>query len=83
MGHKIPGKGIAISGQDARNFGREFQEIPHIFQGSVGLQGQITMLQMYKVALTAGKAYNDHRHHHSHYASTTPEPPDVPTEGMR
>lgn len=28
--------------------------------------GEITMVQLYKVALTAGKAHKDHKHHHAH-----------------
>lgn len=42
--------------------------------------GEITMLQLYKVALTAGKAHKDHKHHHAHQfdhsgrAITTPAP---------
>lgn len=31
-----------------------------------GLIGEITMLQLYHVALTAGKAHKDHKHHHAH-----------------
>ena len=30
------------------------------------MQGELTMLQLYNVALTAGKAYIDHKHHHVH-----------------
>lgn len=29
--------------------------------------GEITMLQLYHVALTAGKAHKDHKHHHVHH----------------
>lgn len=42
--------------------------------------GEIAMLQLYKVALTAGKAHKDHKHHHAHQfdhngrAITTPAP---------
>lgn len=81
VGQKIPGKGIALSGQENRYFGKDFQEVAHYQKAVGGLQGEITMVQMYKIALTAGKAYTDHRHHHSHYTSTTPEPPEEPTEG--
>lgn len=28
---------------------------------------EITILQLYKVALSAGKAHRDHRHHHVHH----------------
>nr|CAH7745907.1 unnamed protein product [Callosobruchus chinensis] len=42
--------------------------------------GEITMLQLYSVALTAGKAHKDHKHHHAHQYDhegriiTTPAP---------
>lgn len=50
-----------------------------------GLHMEITMVQMYKVALSAGKAHRDHKHHHVHHfnhegaVSTTqaPLPPPV------
>lgn len=29
--------------------------------------GEITMVQLYGVALTAGKAHRDHKHHHVHH----------------
>lgn len=46
---------------------------------------ELTMVQMYKVALSAGKAHRDHKHHHVHHfnhegvVSTTqaPLPPPV------
>lgn len=28
---------------------------------------EITILQLYKVALSAGKAHRDHKHHHVHH----------------
>lgn len=43
--------------------------------------GEVTMVQLYSVALTAGKAHKDHKHHHVHHfdhdgqAITTPAPP--------
>lgn len=43
--------------------------------------GEVTMVQFYSVALTAGKAHKDHKHHHVHHydhngqAITTPAPP--------
>lgn len=43
--------------------------------------GEITMVQLYSVALTAGKAHKDHKHHHVHHfdhdgqAITTQAPP--------
>lgn len=48
--------------------------------GSGGMLGEIIMLQLYKVALTAGKAHKDHKHHHAHQFDhegrmiTTPAP---------
>lgn len=42
--------------------------------------GELTMLQLYNVALTAGKAHRDHKHHHAHQFDhngnqiTTPAP---------
>lgn len=47
--------------------------------------GEITMVQLYSVALTAGKAHKDHKHHHVHHFDhngqpiTTPPPP-LPTQ---
>lgn len=44
---------------------------------------EITVLQLYKVALSAGKAHRDHKHHHVHHfdheglittTTTTPSP---------
>lgn len=47
--------------------------------------GEITMVQLYSVALTAGKAHRDHKHHHAHeydhngvLLTTTPTPPPNP-----
>jgi hypothetical protein len=48
--------------------------------------GEFTMLQLYHVALTAGKAHKDHKHHHVHHFAhdgsplqlTTPQPPTPP-----
>lgn len=42
--------------------------------------GEITMFQLYRIALTAGKAHKDHKHHHAHQFDhdgriiTTPAP---------
>lgn len=41
--------------------------------------GEITMVQLYSVALTAGKAHKDHKHHHAHHyehdtTNNTPRP---------
>lgn len=81
VGHVIPGGGIAISGQEQLQYGGGFLEPADFSKGSGGFLGEITMFQLYRIALSAGKAYTDHRHHHSHYTSTTPEPPEIPTEG--
>lgn len=35
--------------------------------GSGGYLGELTMVQFYNVALTAGKAHKDHKHHHGHH----------------
>lgn len=59
VGHTIKGGGIAITGQEQRIHGGGFD----IF-GKSGLQGELTLLQLYKAALTAGKAYINHKHHH-------------------
>lgn len=59
VGHVIKGGGIAITGQEQHVHGGGFDII-----GKSGLQGEITLLQLYKAALTAGKAYINHKHHH-------------------
>lgn len=67
---------------------------PHgiLFSGGPSVTGpvcedlhmEITMLQIYKVALSAGKAHRDHKHHHVHHfdhngpATSTPAPPPPP-----
>lgn len=47
--------------------------------------GEVTMVQLYSVALTAGKAHRDHKHHHAHkydhngnQITTTPPPQPAP-----
>ncbi|GLV37738.1 b6 [Carabus blaptoides fortunei] len=81
VGHKIPSGGIAISGQEQTQFGGGFQEGAGAPKGSGGMLGEITMVQLYSVALTAGKAHKDHKHHHVHHFDhngqpiTTPPPP--------
>ncbi|XP_028129164.1 uncharacterized protein LOC114325320 [Diabrotica virgifera virgifera] len=80
VGHVIPGRGVAITGQEQSQLGGGFQEGAHAPKGSGGMLGEITMVQLYKVALTAGKAHKDHKHHHAHQfdhngrAITTPAP---------
>lgn len=51
--------------------------------------GEITMVQLYSVALTAGKAHRDHKHHHAHEfdhngnpITTTPPPPPRPRPSL-
>nr|CAI5823674.1 unnamed protein product [Callosobruchus analis] len=80
VGHTIPGGGIAITGQEQAQLGGGFQEGKGAPKGSGGMLGEITMLQLYSVALTAGKAHKDHKHHHAHQYDhegriiTTPAP---------
>ncbi|XP_018330766.1 uncharacterized protein LOC108740787 [Agrilus planipennis] len=62
--HKIPSGGIAITGQEQTQYGGGFIEGDYAPKGAGGMLGEITMLQLYKVALTAGKAHRDHKHHH-------------------
>ncbi|XP_050429968.1 uncharacterized protein LOC126839066 [Adelges cooleyi] len=58
VGKLIKGGGVAISG-------REY--LDHAFAvGKMAYSGELTLMTMYKAALTAGKAYNDHKHHHAH-----------------
>ncbi|EZA55910.1 Neuronal pentraxin-2 [Ooceraea biroi] len=67
VGHVIKGGGIAISGQEQRQLGGGFLEGEGAPPGSGGYLGELTMLQLYNVALTAGKAHKDHKHHHAHH----------------
>ncbi|XP_030745056.1 uncharacterized protein LOC115874107 [Sitophilus oryzae] len=94
VGHKIPSGGIAITGQVQSQLGGGFQEGKEAPKGSGGILGEITMVQLYNVALTAGKAHKDHKHHHAHQydhdgnAITTPAPttpsnrPQLPTHPL-
>lgn len=66
VGHVIPAGGIAISGQEQSQLGGGFQEGKDAPKGAGGMLGEITMVQLYSVALTAGKAHRDHKHHHAH-----------------
>lgn len=80
VGHVIPGGGIAITGQEQRQFGGGFLEGKESPKGSGGLLGEVTQLYLYKAALAAGKAHRDHKHHHgNHVSTTTPQPPPVST----
>ncbi|XP_043463349.1 uncharacterized protein LOC122499219 [Leptopilina heterotoma] len=67
VGHVIKGGGVAISGQEQRQLGGGFLEGEGAPPGSGGMLGEITMVQLYGVALTAGKAHRDHKHHHVHH----------------
>lgn len=85
VGYTIPRGGTAVSGQEI---------VKNENKDSVGLQGELTMLQLYSVALTAGKAHKDHKHHHAHKFDhngvpittpppTTPNPrPTLPTHPL-
>lgn len=71
--HVISPNGIAYSGGPS-------------LTGAVapGHHMEITVLQLYKVALSAGKAHRDHKHHHAHHfdhdglVTTTPQPTLAP-----
>ncbi|XP_058809750.1 uncharacterized protein LOC131674950 [Phymastichus coffea] len=67
VGHVIKGGGVAISGQEQRQLAGGFLEGEGAPPGSGGMLGEITMLQLYGVALSAGKAHRDHKHHHAHH----------------
>jgi hypothetical protein len=80
VGHVIPGGGIAITGQEQKQYGGGFLEGKGSPKGSGGFLGEVTQLYLYKAALAAGKAHRDHKHHHgNHEEFTTPEPPSVST----
>ncbi|KAL0852371.1 hypothetical protein ABMA28_000569 [Loxostege sticticalis] len=80
VGHVIKGGGVALSGQDqSLLFNKEPPLKPEISQP--GLIGEITMLQVYHVALTAGKAHKDHKHHHAHHFKHDGTPVETPAEG--
>ncbi|XP_076633052.1 pentraxin-related protein b6 [Colletes latitarsis] len=79
VGHVIKGGGIAITGQEQRQLGGGFLEGDGAPKGAGGYLGEVTMLQLYSVALTAGKAHKDHKHHHAHHyehdtSNNTPRP---------
>ncbi|EDW66452.1 uncharacterized protein b6 [Drosophila virilis] len=56
VGHKIPAKGKLRSGGSSVT-----GEVSH------GLHFEVTLVQIYRVALSAGKAHRDHKHHHVHH----------------
>lgn len=58
VGRMIKGGGVAISG---REYLEQALAVHH-----TAFSGELTLVSLYKAALTAGKAYNDHKHHHVH-----------------
>lgn len=67
VGKTIKGGGIAITGQTQSKYGGGFGlDSSGTGKESTGFYGEITLVQLYKAALTAGKAYNTHKHHHAH-----------------
>ncbi|XP_017775430.1 PREDICTED: uncharacterized protein LOC108561848 [Nicrophorus vespilloides] len=83
VGHTVPAGGVAISGQQQSQIGGGFLEGKDAPRGSGGMLGEITLLKLYSVALTAGKAHKDHKHHHVHKfdhngAEITTMPPPTP-----
>ncbi|KAF9800386.1 hypothetical protein SFRURICE_015896, partial [Spodoptera frugiperda] len=78
VGHVIKGGGLAISGQDQTLLYKKDNIEPAPRQS--GLMGEITMLQLYHVALTAGKAHKDHKHHHVHHFKHDGTPIESSTE---
>lgn len=58
VGKMIKGGGVAISG---REYLEQALAVHH-----PSYSGELTLVTLYKAALTAGKAYNDHKHHHVH-----------------
>ncbi|XP_014256930.1 uncharacterized protein LOC106670819 isoform X2 [Cimex lectularius] len=62
VGKKIKGGGLAMTGQEQSQYGGGFG----VARKTSGLMGEVTLVQLYKAALTAGKAYNNHKHHHAH-----------------
>ncbi|XP_066903614.1 uncharacterized protein b6 [Halyomorpha halys] len=97
VGKTIKGGGIAISGQTQSKYGGGFGlDSSGTGKESTGFYGEITLVQLYKAALTAGKAYNTHKHHHAHKFThedrqtlldasqmmyPVPSPPSVPEDG--
>ncbi|XP_022227355.2 LOW QUALITY PROTEIN: uncharacterized protein LOC111077391 [Drosophila obscura] len=73
VGHKIPANGKLRSGGTSIT-----GDVSH------GLHFEMTMVQVYRVALSAGKAHRDHKHHHVHHfdhegqeVSSTVRPPPI------
>ena len=55
-------------GYNIKSDGKVFSGGPSI-TGKIAddLHFEVTLIQMYKVALSAGKAHRDHKHHHVHH----------------
>ncbi|XP_075211353.1 pentraxin-related protein b6 [Lycorma delicatula] len=65
VGKTIKGGGVATTGQEMpKNIISGYQDL---YKPTGGLLGEVTLLQLYKAALTAGKAYTNHKHHHAHH----------------
>ncbi|XP_034839178.1 uncharacterized protein b6 [Maniola hyperantus] len=77
VGHVIKGGGTIITGQEQSLLYTEDGSEPILKQS--GFVGEITMLQLYNVALTAGKAHRDHKHHHAHHFKHDGTPSEVST----
>ncbi|OXU27552.1 hypothetical protein TSAR_001405, partial [Trichomalopsis sarcophagae] len=67
VGHIIKGGGVAISGQEQGQLDQGLLKSDSLSTVTIGMRGELTMLQLYHVALTAGKAHRDHKHHHAHH----------------
>lgn len=80
VGKIVKGGGVAISG---REYLEQALAVHH-----PAYSGELLLVSLYKAALTAGKAYNDHKHHHVHNfhhgydesvdEADTEEPPQLP-----
>ncbi|XP_067635400.1 uncharacterized protein b6 [Eurosta solidaginis] len=74
VSHTIPAKGKLYSGGPSPTGDL-----------SEGLHFEITLIQIYHIALSAGKAHRDHKHHHAHHfdyegrelSTTTRAPPAI------
>lgn len=78
VGHTIKSGGIAITGQEQHVHGGGFDIL-----GKSGLQGEMTLLELYKAALTAGKAYINHKHHHVNDYTHDDDPNAQPSRKKR
>lgn len=65
VGKTIKGGGVALSGQEPIN--NAVRGYKDLYKPTSGLLGEVTLVQLYKAALTAGKAYTNHKHHHAHH----------------